>query len=357
MEIIFTKETQWLQKWDDFVLSEDKASHLMLAQWNATFSGYGFDFEVGILQQDGQIHGGFAAVVAKAAMFRFYVVPYGPIVSEGFEKYLDELVAKVPQRARFWKCCYAHVSLPVAASPNRHVYPTLPELPSLVDAKPGQLFKYVYSGYGLNWVDLRKADSTESLLEMFKSTTRRDIRSAERKGLELRFLETADQIKLGYDLCLQNAEANQYSIRDWHAFGPDLIAMVNSGMAKFLGAFHEGDLKGAVLLLKGGNYYTYILGGSKRQKPDLLAGHFLQWQAIRFVFSEGCDGYNISLGGSAGVINLKNSFADVQIVFENSKYHWVISPFYLKCYMFVESKLKRHKKTLARLFSVLKRKS
>lgn len=355
MEIIFTKDTAMLQQWDVFVMSENKASHLMLAQWNASFASYGFDYEVGLLLENGNIRGGFCAVVAKALLFRFYVVPFGPVVSEGYEHQLDALIAKVPQQAKAMRCCYAHITLPFAPVDNKHVYKTLPELPSLNGAKTGHLFKYVYSGYGLNWVDVRKAATIDELLEGFKNTTRRDIRSSERKGLKLRLLETADAIKMGYELCLANAEANQYALREWDSFGAILIQLVENKTAKFLGAFHEGALKGATLLVKGGNYYTYILGGTKREKPDLLAGHFLQWQGIKLAFEEGCDGYNISLGGSQGVMNLKNSFADAQILFENSKYHWVIRPFYLNCFLFIEKRLKPHKKAVSKLLSALKK--
>ena len=53
-----------------------------------------FDFEIGFLVKEDKIIGGFAAVIAKAFIFKFYVVPYGPIVSLGYEEYLDKLSNK-----------------------------------------------------------------------------------------------------------------------------------------------------------------------------------------------------------------------------------------------------------------------
>lgn len=65
MEIIFTKESSWLQKWDEFVLQQNVANHLLLSTWNRSFAAYGFDYEVALLVDKQTIVGGFAAVIAK----------------------------------------------------------------------------------------------------------------------------------------------------------------------------------------------------------------------------------------------------------------------------------------------------
>ena len=57
----------------------------------------------------------------------------------------------------------------------------------------------------------------------------------------------------------------------------------------------------------------------------MLVGHFLQWEALKLSIEEQCIGYNISLGGSDGVVAFKNNFNAQEILFENSKYYKVIN--------------------------------
>ncbi|HMI08019.1 MAG TPA: GNAT family N-acetyltransferase [Flavobacterium sp.] len=355
MEIIYTKDPQQLEKWDAYILKEDKGSHLMLSGWLQSFRSYGFDYEVAICFENDRIVGGFGAVIAKALWFKFFTVPYGPIVSEGYENHLDELISKVPERAKHYNCCYCHITLPFSETSNAHVYNKLPELPVLKDVKEGHRFTYVYSSNGLNWVDFKSAPDEETLLESFRASVRRYIRSSQRKDLEVRFLGNESDIKAGYELCLENARNNNYALRDWLSFKPTLTGMIADKKAKFMAAYKDGTLKGAALLVGAGNYNTYILGGTTKEKPDLLVGHFLHWEAIKLSFNENLRGYNISLGGSAGVVNLKNSYADAQIMFTNSKYHWILKPGYFRLYRFFEKKLKPHKKVLSKILALLKR--
>ena len=70
MEIIFTTEQVWLQKWDDFVGQQNVANHLLLSAWNRSFTSYGFDYEVALLVDKEIIFGGFNPVISKAAFFK-----------------------------------------------------------------------------------------------------------------------------------------------------------------------------------------------------------------------------------------------------------------------------------------------
>ncbi|GEP50346.1 hypothetical protein FNO01nite_10180 [Flavobacterium noncentrifugens] len=353
MEIINTKDAEWLKKWDAFILSENRGSHLLLTDWVKSFRSYGFDYEMAIFVENGIIRGGFAAIIAKVAMFRFYIVPYGPIVTKDFEYLLDDMIAHVKVRAKTYKSCYCHITLPHSDLLNSHLYHDLPALPSVSNAKEGHLFKYVYSSNGLNWVGLKQFEDEESLLNNFRPSVRRYIRSSLRKELQEKFLTQHDEVKRGYDLCLENARKHQYSLRSWEAFKETLLAMIQDGTAKFIGAFQGEDLKGAALVIRAGNYNTYILGGTKKEKPDVLAGHFLHWKAIEMSFRENLSGYNISLGGSKGVVDLKNSYAEAQLYFTDSKYHWVLKPAVFKAYLFFEKHLKPHKKIISKVLSTL----
>ena len=355
MTVLITKDIDWLKKWDDFVLNENHGSHLLLSDWIKSFIAYGFDYEICILVDNQKIVGGFAAVIAKAAFFKFYIVPFGPIISTKHQSSLDYLIEKVKKQAQFHFCCYAHISLPCSIQKNEYSYIQDSNLKSLINAKKGHLFNYVYSSYGINWKSVKDFETEEALIDSFSASVRRYIRSSQRKGLELQFLQKEEDIKNGYYLCIENAKKNGYSLRDWNTFKNTIISLVEKGHAKFMVAVFDNQIKGASFIIKAANHYTYILGGTVKEKPDFLAGHFLHYAAIKLAFDEKLTGYNISLGGSTGVINLKNSYADEQIYYNQGQYHWVINPFYFNLYLLLEKHLKSNKKTVSKLLSLLKR--
>lgn len=356
MEIIFTKDEDWLDKWDTFVTKEDKGSHLLFSDWIKSYQSYGFDYEFCIGIKDDIIVGGYGAVIAKALVFKFFIVPFGPIVSKGFEKQLNEFITTVPQRATYNKSCYCHITLSFSAVLNRHAYTILPKLVALNNAKGGHLFKYVYSSNGLNWVDLKGYSNAESKLGTFNPSVRRNIRNSYRKELLLEEMDTHEKLEKGYQLFLENAKLRSYSIREWYDSKESLIALLNKGVLKMLGAYKNGELKGAILLVESGNYFTYVLGGSKKETPDLRTGDFLQWEAIKLSIDKGFDGYNISLGGSKGVMDFKNSFDTVPILFEQSKYHWILKPFYFQVFLLFEKSIRPFKKQVSKILSILKKK-
>jgi lipid II:glycine glycyltransferase (peptidoglycan interpeptide bridge formation enzyme) len=354
MEILYTKDEDWLKKWDAFVMKEDKGSHLLFSDWLKSYQSYGFDYEFCIGIENETIVGGYGAVLAKALVFKFYSVPYGPIVTSGFENQLNEFITTVPERAKCYNSCYCHISLPFSKVSNTHVFPVLPKLSTLNRAKEGHLFKYVYSSNGLNWIDLKGFLDSESKIVTLTPSVRRNIRNSYRKGLVLEDMNSVEKLEKGYSLFLENATSGNYSIREWNDIKESLIALLNKGVLKMLGAYKNGELKGAILLVESGNYFTYVLGGSKKETPDLRTGDFLQWEAIKLSIEKGFDGYNISLGGSKGVMDFKNSFDTVPIPFEKSKYYWILKPFYFSLFLFFDEKMRPFKKQVSKILSVIK---
>ncbi len=354
MEIFYTKDQYWLDKWDAFVIKEDRGSHLLLSDWVKSYESYGFEYEFCIGVENDRIVGGYAAVIAKTLVFKFYIVPYGPIVAQGFENKLNELIKTVPKRAIYYNSSYCHVTLSFSTVSNEHTYNLKTKLSALNKVKEGHLFKHVYSSNGLNWIDLKEFSDAESKMLTLNPSVRRNIRNSYRKGLVLEDMNSIEKLEKGYRLFIQNSKLGNYSIRAWDDIKESLIALLDKGVLKMLGAYKDGELKGAILLIESGNYFTYVLGGSKKEVPDLRTGDFLQWEAVKISINKGFDGYNISLGGSKGVMDFKNSFNTVPIKFEQSKYHWILKPFYFRVFLFVEKSMRPFKKQVSKILALIK---
>ncbi|MCA1917850.1 MAG: GNAT family N-acetyltransferase [Flavobacterium piscis] len=353
MEIFYTKDKFWLNKWDKFVCKNNDGSHLILSDWLKSYQSYGFDFEVGLCIENEKIIGGFGAIIPKFLLFKFYIIPYGPLVVNEKNLVLEELIESIVTRSIKLKTCYLQIGFRSFKEIEKRInYTTYLEKNKF---KKGNRFKYVFSFIGLNWLDLRSYNAIDDLLLDFKSSVRRDIRSAERKQITISYALTINEIELAYKLCLENARKANYALRDWNDIKETIIALIEKGSAKFITGTKDNELKGAILIIKAGSYYSYILGGTKKEKPDLLVGHLLQWEAIKLSFLEKCQGYNLSLGGSKGVQEFKNGFNTIQMSAENSNYYLVNNGLLFSLYVFFEKYMKPYKRRVAKILALIKR--
>ena len=74
MKLFFTKEQEWLDRWDAFLLTETHGSHLIYSDWLKSYESYGFDFEVLIVLKKDKIIGGFGAIIAKKLFFKSIIL-------------------------------------------------------------------------------------------------------------------------------------------------------------------------------------------------------------------------------------------------------------------------------------------
>ena len=354
MDFFFTNDVLWIEKWDCFLQENDKGSHLLLSDWLRSYTNYGFDFEVGITIINDQIIGGFGAVIAKASFFKFYIVPFGPIISKENENEIDFLVNKVKSRAIEKKCCYAQISLPILSNDNPIANHGFFSKIKVENSFYGSKFKYIYPAYGINWVTFSENKTSTQLLNSFPIQTRRNINIALKHDIDFEIVKSYDKIKIAYNLIEKNALDNNYSVRSWKSFETTLINLVEKNLAVIILAKNDNNYKGSLLMIESGNYYTYISGGTTKEKPDLKMGYFLHWQAMLLGLAKGHKGYNISLGGSNGVVTFKSKFNTQTFLFDNGVQHWVLQPRLFYIYEKLNIVLKNNKFVISKIISKLK---
>ncbi|SHG58545.1 lipid II:glycine glycyltransferase FemX [Flavobacterium johnsoniae] len=356
MKIIFTKEKQWLDKWDEFVYENDRGSHLIFSDWLKSYISYGFDFEIGICLENEKIIGGFGAVIAKKSFFRFYIVPHGPIVSFGFEDVMGALIQNLYQRAKETKCCYAQYSIPFSENDliRLHCYKTTLRNQIKNKGEEGNLFKYIYSSYGINWVDFNDTKTSEELLAKFALQPRRNINLAYRNDFLIEYSQTEEECREAYKLIEDNAREANYPVRKFEDIKDTILNLISKKKSFLMTVSLNGELKGAGLFVDCGNFLTYISGGTKKEKPDLNIGYVIHWEAIKKSYDFGYDGYNISMGGSEGVLKFKSKFMAQPVFFETPHYHFIINTVVFKMYSFLNEYLKKNKNKIALILKRIK---
>jgi len=348
MKFFTTQDQVWIDRWDDFIEKHPQGSHLQYSYWVKSYMSYGFSFEIGLSVSDDEIVGGYAAVIASKFGFGFYCVSNGPIVHLSDPDTFNGLLELAKLAAQKRKCCCLQITAPNSNEFGDFAF----FLGNDNSVKKGKPFPFIFASSGLNWVDFKDSVGSEDYLKMHvKSNLRRDIRSAQRRNTSVNKITCEKELELAYMLFENNAKIQNYSVRNWKDFKESLIDLVGSGKAVVFGCSYDGELKGAILLIKAGGYFTYVMGGTIKEKPDLLIGELLQWNAIVESFENGFKGYNISLGGSKGVIDFKNKFTSKQQLFTNNTYYYVLKPLRFSMYLKIAFMLKKFKPIMAKFLS------
>lgn len=357
MEIIFTKEIKWLESWDLFVLDNPKGSHLMLSSWLQSYNSYGFDYELGIIVKNNKIIGGCGVVIPKVLWFKFYIIPHGPIIMDECRESLKPFLKSLLVRAKEKSCCYLQSSMPISVNEDVLDYTYSNDIRTLFEMflQPGKLFHYVYTSYGLNWVDFGKCSSADEYLEQLTPKVRRNIRMPYNKNAKAFFVTDELSIASGYELIVENAIQGNYNVRSFQEFKETIMNLVQNKRAYFLICEVNGIPKAAGLFVETKGYITNIMGGVLREKPDIKLGYMLQWEIIKKSFEKGFKGYNISMGGSLGVQDFKSKFGAETIFYENPHFHVVLNKFYFGLFKVFDKHMKPYKSRISKILSILKR--
>jgi lipid II:glycine glycyltransferase (peptidoglycan interpeptide bridge formation enzyme) len=357
MKFIFTKEKKWLNKWDEYVNEHPKASHLIYSDWLKSYQSYGFDFEVALVLDENIIVGGCGVIIPKFLFFRFYIIPHGPIYSKIYENYFEAHIIEIKKHVKQFRFCYLQLSFPISS--NKKIEACTYDLlfaKTLNDLnfESGKHFKYIYTSYGLNWVDLKNYKSAEDFLGKLTPKVRRNIRMPYNKSATAQFLTKIEDIEKAYGVIIENARQAGYSVRSFKEFKNTISQLISKQYAYFIVCKVDGVIKGAAFFVQNSGYITNIMGGVSREKPDIKLGYMLQWEMIKKSFELDYSGYNISMGGSQGVQDFKSKFGAESIFYENSHYYLVLKPFYFKLFKLFDTKLKPYKYRVSKLLSRMK---
>ncbi|MDN3203904.1 lipid II:glycine glycyltransferase FemX [Algoriphagus sediminis] len=353
--IVHSESQEDWASWDDFLNKSSRGIYLQTEDWLKSYSSYGFSSSLILAKTEGgEILGGIGAVLAKTGPFKVLVCPYGPIIKEGQEHLIEELVDEFLKVGKRQGAFLVQLSTPFSSNPiSPHTYSFVKDYPGRrVPSGRGIPFKFVIGVSAFRAVHLfpKEADAYEKIRKNYKASTRRDVNKSQRMGNELQFANSLDDIKAAYSLIELNAVNQGYSVRSWSEFGSTLVSLVNKGLCHIVTCVNEGELKGALVIFDVGNKLHYIMGATLREKKDLMVGHFLQDQVIQFGVSKGYDFYDISMGGSEGVVRFKKGFGGEELGLEEP-YYWVLKPWLFWTYQKLMPWVQRNKKFISRLLS------
>ena len=346
--------------WDEFLQETPRGHYLQLSDWLKAYSVYGLNPALLLGKtNEGIIFGGLGIVKAGVSFLKMFIAPAGPIIREGWENYTEKFIEEFINYARKCKATYAHINVPILkfgdmpfSLPNS----SLSNSSIFYTGIEGIRFKNVATISGLRWVDLSGFNSNkiDELLDSMPTKTRRDIRASQRKNVDFHECFEFDKVKEAYHSIEIFSQENGYVVRKWDDVSRLILESFNKGYSRFLVSRKENELKGAIWLIKCGKRLTYMTGGTKRESPDLLIGYLLQWNALKISVEGRYLGYDISLGGSPGVIKFKDGFNPVTYTFISPRY-WIFNKYQFEIFQFLYPIANKSKTSIALLLKILKK--
>ena len=169
----------------------------------------------------------------------------------------------------------------------------------------------IYPNPGIGSIEI--FSSSDVQIMSLKYQVRRNIKRAMEQGIEIIEINNPKELKLFYSICKVNARENNYSIRPFFIISKIWRKGLKSGSCCFFMAKSKDDFVGAIWVMKSGNMFHNIMGGSLKLKPRLEVGYAMQWGMLELSRIKQFNQYNISIGGPKGVEQFKDDFGREKI--------------------------------------------
>ena len=154
----------------------------------------------------------------------------------------------------------------------------------------------------------------EAVLRSMNQQWRRNIKKADKAGVKVRSVGI-DGVAVFHDLYVETAERDHFVPRARSYFEQMVRSFSeNTGggehvTGRIYEAHVDGDVLASALMVRVGDRFSYLYGGSTSRNRDARASNALQWQAIQDAIDAGCTaydlrGFNTSLGATSPPIGL-----------------------------------------------------
>ncbi|MBV6451526.1 MAG: hypothetical protein MHPDNHAH_02270 [Anaerolineales bacterium] len=130
----------------------------------------------------------------------------------------------------------------------------------------------------------------ESILARMKQKTRYNIRLAEKKGVTVR---AWDDIESFHKMMLVTGGRDGFGVHSLEYYRRAYELFHPKGMCEILVAEYDGKPLAALFVARNGNRAYYLYGASTDEERNRMPTYLLQWEAMKWAKSRGCDEYDL----------------------------------------------------------------
>ncbi|MCC6301038.1 MAG: peptidoglycan bridge formation glycyltransferase FemA/FemB family protein [Anaerolineales bacterium] len=130
----------------------------------------------------------------------------------------------------------------------------------------------------------------EEILARMKQKTRYNIRLAEKKGVTVR---AWDDIESFHKMMLVTGGRDGFGVHSLEYYRRAYELFYPKEMCEILVAEYEGKPLAALFVARNGSRAYYLYGASTDEERNRMPTYLLQWEAMKWAKSRGCDEYDL----------------------------------------------------------------
>ena len=162
-----------------------------------------------------------------------------------------------------------------------------------------------YSGHVLSL-----HDDTDALFKSFRDSTRRNIKKAEKNGIDVQESDSAEFLEKFYDLHCLTRKHHGLPPQPFDFFRKLHAHVIAQNQGRIFLAFHDGKVVAGDICLHFGGRATYKYGASDRTFQHLRASNLLMWEIIKYYASRGFEALDFgrTTPDNKGLMQFKNGW-------------------------------------------------
>jgi lipid II:glycine glycyltransferase (peptidoglycan interpeptide bridge formation enzyme) len=289
-ELVETDRTAW----NDFVGANAYGDALQAWEWG-DLKASGGDWRplrVGLFSADNEIVGGAVMILRRlAGVGAFLYIPRGPVLGDwGDAGQFQAVMSKIKEIAAREKAAFVKIDPPVPCGQTAVVQ----MLEAAGFIRPRDLDAQGFGGTQPTCVMVLNigGKQDDQLMAEFKAQCRRNIRIAQKKGVEVISDTTREDVKSFYDLLSVTAERDGFGVRPESYYEAIWTHLIENGLGKLFLTRFEGKYLSGALCFKIGDKCWYVYGASSNENRNVMPNYAMQWEMIRWAREQGCATYD-----------------------------------------------------------------
>jgi peptidoglycan pentaglycine glycine transferase (the first glycine) len=261
-----------LAEWDSFLSRFPNAHILQSAAWGELKAASGWD----VLRLRAGSSGAQILFRRLAYGIKFAYLPKGP-VGEGW----DELWLEIDRLCRKAGASFLKVEPDAWEAGKEEANPKTP---------PTGFRPTVHAIQPMRTLVVDLSGSESEILGRMKQKTRYNIRLALKKGV---LVKPSADLEAFYRLMAITSRRDHFGVHQSDYYQQTYSLFHPRGQCELLMAEFDGEPIAALMVLARGNRAWYFYGASSEAHRELMPTYLVQWEAMRWARSVGCEEYDL----------------------------------------------------------------
>lgn len=297
MPILNKENKDEVKKYKEYIQSSKYGRLTQALEWGDVKSNW--TKEIVYLEEDGNIVASMLILIQsmKIGGYTMMYAPRGPVCDPNDVNLVKKMINEIEPLVKKYKACMIKFDPQVKYSEqldklyNDNGFKTSGKNPDHDD-----LIQPVHEAV-LKLQDI----PFEELMKGFAEKTRYNIRLSGRKGVQVRFSHSEEDLKVFYKLYEITTIRDKIGKRAYEYFKGMLDAYDSEHLRIYVTSHDGVDLSAAIAITYGPEMF-YLYGASSNEKRNLMPNYKMQAEMIKWALEKGCKFYNFG-----GILNLEKN--------------------------------------------------